>query len=74
MTRVRVTKPISFDRGEVEQIRYILSRLEQFLIHGDDRLTHEVTHYMTNDGSVEWLATWVHELTDNLHQKLFPRQ
>jgi hypothetical protein len=73
MTRANIPARLTFARYDIEQIAYILGRLEHFLVNGNDPTTIQVAQYLSGDVSVEWLACWVTELRTNLSRRLFPR-
>jgi len=62
---------ITLNRCDVEEIAYLLGRLEDLLLHGDDEVTRHVTEFLTNS-SPEWVGRWVGELASHLRRRLFP--
>jgi hypothetical protein len=73
VSRTKRPDNLTFTRDDVEQITYILARLEHFLILGDEHTALQVTHYLVGDESAEWLAIWVAELRTKLRRQLSPR-
>ena len=72
MTRAQTPTKMSFDRDEIEQIAYILGRLEKLLTDDHDKeLALEVTEFVVAGTDIEWLARWITELRSNLHRRLF---
>jgi hypothetical protein len=72
MTRTPTPEKMSFDRDEIEQIAYILGRLEKLLTaNHDNGLASQVTEYLVAEADIEWLARWIIELRSNLHRRLF---
>jgi hypothetical protein len=72
MTRTQTAPTMSLDRNEIEQIAYILGRLEKLLTADNDNgLALQVTHFLVAGTDIEWLARWIIELRSNLHRRLF---
>ena len=71
MTSVPFPSKMTFNRDDVEQIAYIIFRLEQ-LIAGNDELAIPVTRYLIGETSTEWLACWLNAINSVLHRRLFP--
>jgi hypothetical protein len=71
MTSVQFPKKMTFNRDDVEQIAYVIFRLEQ-LIDSNDELAPPVTQYLIGDTSTEWLAGWLNTINSVLRRRLFP--
>jgi len=63
---------ITLHRCDIEEIAYLLARLEDFLLHGDEHTTHHVSRFLINDNH-EWLARWVGELANHMRRQLLSR-
>jgi hypothetical protein len=70
---VETTELIALHRCDVDEIAYLLARLEDFLLHGDEAGGRHVSQFLIND-SHEWLARWIGELTSHLRRQLFPKR
>jgi hypothetical protein len=62
---------LSFNRHDIDEIAYILGRLEDFLLHGDEQATLGVAGFLTNS-SPPWLARWIGELASHLRHQAHP--
>jgi hypothetical protein len=71
MTRVQLPKTMTFNRDDVEQIAYIIGRLEQLLTR-NEVLALPVTQYLIGEPSTEWLTSWVTAINSVLRRRLFP--
>ena len=67
------TELITLHRCDVNEIAYLLARLEDFLLHSDEDTAHHVSRFLIND-SHQWLTRWVGELAGHLRRQLFPRR